>query len=479
LAVFGKPRYLGLVDIGEPLPEMGSWIVIKTLRGLEMGVLGGTLSQEQVAKYRTACLDEPGDEHTRGPEPLLQEVEFVEPADGVRLEECRKCRSDEDGALIRSRQILGSHQLQMKLVDVEYTLDRKKLFFYFTSEQRVDFRAYVRDLAKEFRVRIEMRQIGVRDEAKTVRGIAPCGRPCCCSHWLHRFTPINIRMVKEQNLVLNPTKISGICGRLMCCMAYEHSTYNNLWRSLPSPGSKLKTPQGNYALEGIDLRTETVKIRSPEGREISVPIAEFPDFRETVLAGNAWKEEPAPEPARRVPFSPVGRSGSPGSVKESLARVLRRPKPEKVTIEEHLAGREAEKRLTHEKNEKNERNEKTGGEDAALLKKRGKKRKPWDEGEERPAAAFGQTHRVHAERNREQGREQPREHGKEHPRSAAPRESSRLAESRSRLDRPSRPESARPGGPREAPRIPRDNRDRRGRRPNPGEGGPQAGKEGL
>ena len=196
LAVFGKPRYLGLVDIGDLEMSTGSWIVIDTLRGREMGLLGGTLSREQESKYRSACLDESSDEHTRGPEPMLQEVELVGPASASQIKEHGTRRLDEDAVLIRARQLLRAHPFQMKLVDVEYTMDRKKLFFYFTSEQRVDFRAYVRDLAKEFRIRIEMRQIGVRDEAKTVRGVSPCGRPCCCSYWLHRFTPINIRMVK-------------------------------------------------------------------------------------------------------------------------------------------------------------------------------------------------------------------------------------------------------------------------------------------
>ena len=159
LAVFGKPRYLGLMDIGEPGPKTGCWIVVKTIRGLEMALLGGTLSQEQETKYRSTCFDEPSDEHTRGPEPMLQEVEFVELANAVQIQEHYLRRSDEEGVLVRSRQILHDHQLQMKLVDVEYTMDRKKLFFYFTSEQRIDFRAYVRDLAREFHIRIEMRQI--------------------------------------------------------------------------------------------------------------------------------------------------------------------------------------------------------------------------------------------------------------------------------------------------------------------------------
>jgi cell fate regulator YaaT (PSP1 superfamily) len=479
LAVFGKPRYLGLVNIGEPLPETERWVVIKTLRGLELGVLGGTLSQEQEAKYRTACLDEAGDEHTRGPEPLLQEVEFVEAAGGARMEEYCRHRSEEENVLIRSRQILTNHRLPMKLVDVEYTLDRKKLFFYFTSEQRVDFRAYVRDLAKEFHIRIEMRQIGVRDEARTVRGIAPCGRPCCCSHWLHRFTPINIRMVKEQNLVLNPTKISGICGRLMCCMAYEHSTYSRLWRSLPSPGSKIRTPQGNYVLEGVDLRTEMVRVRFPEGREVGVPVAEFPDFKEAVLAGKPWKEEAPAElahsgsilpavshgrpPVSRSPVSklPVARLPVP---KAEPPRAARSPKPEKISIEEHLAERELSRRPGLEK---------ADGEEAVFLKKRGKKRRAWSDG--KPSAVPGPARRT----------ERERENPREYPKSAKPRESARFGDPRVRLDGPARQEA--PRSPNEVPRDlngapPRALREprarQRGRRPRPGGSEPQTGKEG-
>jgi cell fate regulator YaaT (PSP1 superfamily) len=355
------------MNIGEPAPKTGCWIVVKTVRGLEMALLGGSLSQEQETKYRSTCFDEPSDEHTRGPEPMLQEVEFVELANPVHIQEHYLRRSDEERVLVRSRQILHDHQLQMKLVDVEYTMDRKKLFFYFTSEQRIDFRAYVRDLAREFRIRIEMRQIGVRDEAKTVRGISPCGRACCCSYWLHRFTPINIRMVKEQNLALNPTKISGICGRLMCCMAYEHSHYSELWRSLPNPGSKIKTPQGNYVLEGVDLQRESVKVRFPEGREVPVPIAEFADFKDTVLRGETWKEEaPAESLTRRaLPFRPMA-SGpitsrtaiSPKTLRHAALETQRgenakdpardakndkKFKPEKISLEEHIAVRIGER----------------------------------------------------------------------------------------------------------------------------------------
>lgn len=343
LATFGKLRYLGLAEIPDPDASETRWILVRTVRGLEMGLLGGPLSQEQEAKYRASCLEDGGGEQTRGPEPMLQEVEYVQRADAEQIEAYYRCRSDEDEVLVRAREILVSHGLQMKLVDVEFLMDRKKLFFYFTSEQRVDFRGYVRDLAKEFRTRIEMRQIGVRDEARVVRGIAPCGRPCCCSYWLHRFTPICIRMVKEQNLALNPTKISGICGRLMCCMAYEHPLYNALWRSLPSPGSKIKTENGNYVLESVDLAAESVRVRFPSGRIVPVSIAEFADFRDAVLQGRDWGEESA-APAPR--FSPAARrkvpsaKKEPGAERNGLRPAERRVRPEKISLDEHLAVRE-------------------------------------------------------------------------------------------------------------------------------------------
>jgi len=333
-----------------------------------MGLLGGTLSQEQEGKYRSACVDETSDEHTRGPEPMLQEVTLVGAASESQVQEHSARRKDEETMLIRARQILQSHQFQMKLVDVEYTLDRKKLFFYFTSDQRVDFRAYVRDLAKEFRVRIEMRQIGVRDEAKTVKGISPCGRPCCCGYWLHRFIPINIRMVKEQNLALNPTKISGICGRLMCCMFYEHSTYSDLWKNLPNPGSKIKAPNGNYVLEGIDLHRETVKVSLPEGGFAAVPVADFASFKETILRGEVWKKDEKvdnnekndnkdvlsdgrlPSPHGRVPKTPLSSRAQLAARKNTKsddtpdsqaknARISKKPKPEKISIKKHIADR--------------------------------------------------------------------------------------------------------------------------------------------
>ena len=354
LATFGKLRYLGLTEVSDEegaSPEGGvhlsRWVVLKTLRGLEMGLLGGRLSPEQEEKFRTARL---GDgEQSRGPEPMLQDVEIVRDAVAEDIEGWYQCRSDEEQVLIRAREILLGHSLNMKLVDVEYLLDRKKLFFYFTSEQRVDFRAYVRDLAREFRTRIEMRQIGVRDEARVVEGISPCGRPCCCSYWLHQFSPICIRMVKEQKLALNPTKISGICGRLMCCMAYEHPVYSELWKDLPGPGTKIRTEQGIYVLEGVDLATEHAQVRFPSGRIVPVSIAEFPDFRDAVLRGEEWGDEPAaPAPGRGTAAARtrLERQSSDKSERPEKPvprrNEMRTPPKEKITLEEHLARRESQ-----------------------------------------------------------------------------------------------------------------------------------------
>ena len=286
LTIFGKPRYLGLMKADEKkIKNVGS-VVIKTERGYELGMLGGALSDEQQEKYKneTSKFENVADA-------MLQNVNFVKVADDIDIEAYYKCRRAEEDALKVAREILEEHKLNMKLVDVEYMLDRKKFYFYFTAAQRVDFRLYVRDLAHTFKTRIEMRQVGIRDEARIVSGISTCGRPCCCSYWLRGFSPISIRIVKEQRSALNPTKISGLCGRLMCCMSYEKDFYSELWSRLPGPGAKIKTEQGIYVLESLELGREYVNIRFPNGRLVSVSITEFPDFQETILKGEEWGED--------------------------------------------------------------------------------------------------------------------------------------------------------------------------------------------
>ncbi len=156
---------------------------------------------------------------------------------------------------------ITEHQLQMKLVDVEYQFDRNKLTFYFTADKRVDFRELVKDLASIYRTRIELRQIGVRDEARRLGGYGPCGRQLCCTSFLHEFDPITTQHAKEQNLPLNPTKLSGVCGRLKCCLRFERDFYQEANQRFPDVGSRINTPDGLGTVERIDILKEEVYLR--------------------------------------------------------------------------------------------------------------------------------------------------------------------------------------------------------------------------
>jgi cell fate regulator YaaT (PSP1 superfamily) len=162
---------------------------------------------------------------------------------------------------------ITEHKLNMKLIDVEYTFDNNKVIFYFTADGRVDFRELVKDLATIFKTRIELRQIGVRDEAKMIGGLGPCGRPLCCSTFLGDFASVSIKMAKEQNLSLNPTKISGICGRLMCCLNYEQNTYEDIRKRLPKIGSVVETDLGRGEVVSNSVVKEKVKVKLFRGEE--------------------------------------------------------------------------------------------------------------------------------------------------------------------------------------------------------------------
>jgi len=167
---------------------------------------------------------------------------------------------------------VDKHGLVMKLIDVEYTFDNSKIVFYFTADGRVDFRELVKDLAGGFKMRIELRQIGVRDEAKMLGGIGSCGRALCCHSWLADFEPVSIKMAKVQNLSLNPSKISGICGRLMCCLKYENDIYMEFRRGMPDVGEKIKTPDGMAKVVETNLLENTIKVRlytdeKPKGKK--------------------------------------------------------------------------------------------------------------------------------------------------------------------------------------------------------------------
>ena len=174
-------------------------------------------------------------------------------------------------------------ELEMKIVKAEYTFDRNKLIFSFTADGRIDFRELVKDLAAVFRTRIELRQIGVRDEAKIIGGIGPCGRPLCCSSFLGDFVPVSIKMAKDQSLSLNPTKISGLCGRLMCCLQYESEEYETAKKELPDFGKVIVTPDGKGKVVGLNLLSRIVSIRLT-GRENPVEY-EWDELKEFIQVG--------------------------------------------------------------------------------------------------------------------------------------------------------------------------------------------------
>ena len=201
--------------------------------------------------------------------PLKKMIRKATQGDLKKVEENRK--KERHAFEICEKKILD-HKLEMKLVDVEYTFDNNKILFYFTADGRVDFRELVKDLASVFRTRIELRQIGVRDEAKMMGGLGICGRPFCCTSFLGEFQPVSIKMAKEQGLSLNPVKISGTCGRLMCCLKYEQAAYSDLRRTTPKNGAVVNTPEGRGVVVDVNLLTGMLKVRmdrAPEAAPMS------------------------------------------------------------------------------------------------------------------------------------------------------------------------------------------------------------------
>lgn len=193
----------------------------------------------------------------------LKNVVRIATAEDYKAVEKNNKSCDEAFSLCTEK--IKEHNIDMNLVDVDFTFDCNKIIFYFTAEGRVDFRELVKDLAAVFRTRIELRQIGVRDEAKLLGGIGPCGRMLCCSTFLGDFEPVSIKMAKDQNLSLNPTKISGLCGRLMCCLKYENDEYEAAKREMPDVGTVITTPEGTEAkVTGINLLQRLLQVRMPE-----------------------------------------------------------------------------------------------------------------------------------------------------------------------------------------------------------------------
>jgi cell fate regulator YaaT (PSP1 superfamily) len=186
----------------------------------------------------------------------------------------RALRQKEGHAFDVCKRKIEEMKLPMKLLRAEYLLGGSKLLFYFFSEDRVDFRELVKELAREFKVRIEMRQVGVRDEAKMIGGLGNCGNVVCCKRFLNSFSIVSIKMMKEQNLLLNPSKISGVCGRLMCCLAYEYGMYVDLKKDFPKVGKRVMTPQGECKVVKLNVLTRTVTVETAEGKEVTFPVSD-------------------------------------------------------------------------------------------------------------------------------------------------------------------------------------------------------------
>lgn len=225
-------------------------VIVETARGIEYG------------EVVTGSADVPEEEVVA---PLKKVLRKATDEDRRQL---RENRDKETRAYHIGLEKINVHGLPMKLVGVEQTFDGNKIIFYFTAEGRIDFRDLVKDLAAVFRTRIELRQIGVRDEAKMMGGLGCCGRELCCSTWLADFASVSIRMAKDQNLSLNPTKISGICGRLMCCLKYENDTYELAREEFPEVGSRVVTPQGEGKVIGINIFKKTISVELKESKAV-------------------------------------------------------------------------------------------------------------------------------------------------------------------------------------------------------------------
>ncbi|MBQ6023173.1 MAG: stage 0 sporulation family protein [Clostridia bacterium] len=230
-------------------------VIVETVRGVECGVCAtpnSSVPDEQIVK------------------PLKSIVRVASPED---LETLERNKEKEARAYEICRQKIEQYKLDMSLVEVEYTFDGSKILFFYTAPERVDFRELVKSLASVFRVRIELRQIGVRDEARMLGGLGPCGRPFCCSEFLHDFQPVSIKMAKEQGLSLNTIKISGTCGRLMCCLKYEQDSYDYLLKHTPKVGAIVETAEGRGEVVDNNLLTGMLKVkldRNPDAAPASV-----------------------------------------------------------------------------------------------------------------------------------------------------------------------------------------------------------------
>ncbi len=281
-------------------PSAGDYVIVETARGVEFG--------EVVTGVR-----EIDDDQIIAP---LKQVIRIASADDIQHAQENEKNEREAYAICQRK--IAEHKLDMKLVSVEYTFDNSKILFYFTANGRVDFRSLVKDLASVFKTRIELRQIGVRDEAKMLGGLGPCGRPICCGSFLGDFQPVSIKMAKEQNLSLNPTKISGVCGRLMCCLKYEQDNYELTRKRMPKVGKEVIVPDGRGVVWDVNVIKETVRVRVQKGDSSELKDYPLSDVQRVAQQGAPEAVQAAPRdespaearpPRKERPTKPVAGAG--------------------------------------------------------------------------------------------------------------------------------------------------------------------------
>ncbi len=267
----GKIYYF---DPGELLIDLNQNVIVETARGVEYGLV--VVPNREVDESEIVA-------------PLKKVIRIATEEDAAHAEE--NDRKEKEAYNICLQKI-NDHKLDMKLIDVEYTFDNNKVLFYFTADGRVDFRELVKDLAAVFKTRIELRQIGVRDESKMMGGMGICGRVLCCNSFLGEFQPVSIKMAKEQSLSLNPTKISGTCGRLMCCLKYEQEAYEDLLGRVPKVGAIVDTPEGHGIVVGVNLLREILKIKLDEGNDNELRVYDFKEGEVKVIKDATTNDEP-------------------------------------------------------------------------------------------------------------------------------------------------------------------------------------------
>ncbi|NOY52563.1 MAG: stage 0 sporulation family protein [Deltaproteobacteria bacterium] len=289
-------------DPGDLDLKVGDRVIVETDKGLTCGTLSGGIQQVSSDYLK---------------KPLKKVIRVVGEKDLERLEENHQLEQ-------KARKIcldrVAARRLQMKLVEVEYLFDRSKVIFYFTADGRIDFRELVRDLASQLRVRIEMRQIGVRDEARMLGGVGPCGKEFCCRSYLQEFEPVSIKMAKHQNLSINPAKISGVCGRLLCCLSYENSFYHGFKKGLPKPGKMIMTAGGPVKVRTHNVLQGSITVMGREGKKVDLVEPDLSHLRKGLpLERDLF----AGEEKKTAPFAPVPAESGPKEVADNGTK----PKP--------------------------------------------------------------------------------------------------------------------------------------------------------